>query len=288
MGNDSRPICIKDTCAHRACPLSLGKVENGEVSCAYHGWKFAYDGQCTSMPSTMFVKDVGVDALPCVIVGDIIWVYPGEREAPHLAMLDITTTSPNYDVYSEFLVDLPVRNETMLENIMDLSSNVLSDSNYSFSKWSLPQVLSVSTAKLFGGTWYLYPVALSFIPPCTILSTIGLSQLCWKNKTVSGLNHMKEGYRVKQVFICTPAGKNASRLLYRMSVDFIPWGSDLPFFTALWKFVAKQVLQKKVHNTYENKKSRATIRFLSSWVDQVPYEALSKRYKFWKSSFPNA
>lgn len=25
--------CIKDTCAHRACPLSLGKVTDGQVGC---------------------------------------------------------------------------------------------------------------------------------------------------------------------------------------------------------------------------------------------------------------
>jgi chlorophyllide a oxygenase len=30
-----QPACVKDTCAHRACPLSLGKVVDGQVQCAY-------------------------------------------------------------------------------------------------------------------------------------------------------------------------------------------------------------------------------------------------------------
>ena len=29
--------CVRDECAHRACPLSLGRVIDGRVQCAYHG-----------------------------------------------------------------------------------------------------------------------------------------------------------------------------------------------------------------------------------------------------------
>ena len=32
-----QPSCIKDQCAHRACPLSAGQVVNGQVECPYHG-----------------------------------------------------------------------------------------------------------------------------------------------------------------------------------------------------------------------------------------------------------
>lgn len=36
-GKDGRPGCVRDSCAHRACPLSLGKVEEGRIQCPYHG-----------------------------------------------------------------------------------------------------------------------------------------------------------------------------------------------------------------------------------------------------------
>jgi len=49
--SDGQPSCIRDSCSHRACPLSLGKVNDGEVSCAYHGWSFNGHGECTAMPS---------------------------------------------------------------------------------------------------------------------------------------------------------------------------------------------------------------------------------------------
>jgi len=48
--------CVRDECAHRACPLSLGTVVDGQVQCAYHGWQFNSEGACTKMPSTAFCK----------------------------------------------------------------------------------------------------------------------------------------------------------------------------------------------------------------------------------------
>jgi chlorophyllide a oxygenase len=48
--------CVRDECAHRACPLSLGSVVDGRIRCAYHGWEFEGDGACTKMPSTAFCR----------------------------------------------------------------------------------------------------------------------------------------------------------------------------------------------------------------------------------------
>lgn len=35
-GADGRPACVLDECAHRACPLSIGRVVDGQVECPYH------------------------------------------------------------------------------------------------------------------------------------------------------------------------------------------------------------------------------------------------------------
>jgi chlorophyllide a oxygenase len=81
---DGRPSCVRDECAHRACPLSLGKVVEGHVQCAYHGWEFAGDGTCTKMPSTVHCRNVAVAALPCVEKDGFIWVWPGQGEPPEV------------------------------------------------------------------------------------------------------------------------------------------------------------------------------------------------------------
>ena len=40
-----------DLCVHRGTPLSLGWLDNGELVCAYHGWRYAANGSCTRIPS---------------------------------------------------------------------------------------------------------------------------------------------------------------------------------------------------------------------------------------------
>lgn len=41
----------EDRCPHRGTRLSIGRVENGQVVCAYHGWRFDTQGRCTLVPS---------------------------------------------------------------------------------------------------------------------------------------------------------------------------------------------------------------------------------------------
>jgi nitrite reductase/ring-hydroxylating ferredoxin subunit len=43
---------LEDRCPHRRVPLSLGKVINGQLRCAYHGWTFEGErGQCVNIPN---------------------------------------------------------------------------------------------------------------------------------------------------------------------------------------------------------------------------------------------
>ena len=44
-------IAAPDRCPHRQAPLSAGSVENGVLSCSYHGWSFGSGGKCVSIPS---------------------------------------------------------------------------------------------------------------------------------------------------------------------------------------------------------------------------------------------
>jgi phenylpropionate dioxygenase-like ring-hydroxylating dioxygenase large terminal subunit len=43
--------CFADLCAHRGTALSLGRVEDDELRCAYHGWTYGADGVCTRIPA---------------------------------------------------------------------------------------------------------------------------------------------------------------------------------------------------------------------------------------------
>lgn len=48
---DGSAFALHGLCPHRQMPFVHGRVENDEVVCAYHGWRFAGDGQCQRIPA---------------------------------------------------------------------------------------------------------------------------------------------------------------------------------------------------------------------------------------------
>ncbi len=71
-----------DRCPHREAPLSLGTIEDDCLVCAYHGWTFAADGRCISVPSSGDGRSVAPKAhLPVVHVAErygLVWLCPGD------------------------------------------------------------------------------------------------------------------------------------------------------------------------------------------------------------------
>lgn len=45
------PAALEDRCAHRNAPLSLGKVADGCLECAYHGWRYDAQGRVVEVPA---------------------------------------------------------------------------------------------------------------------------------------------------------------------------------------------------------------------------------------------
>ena len=46
-----RVAALEDRCAHRNAPLSLGRVRQGVVECAYHGWRYDRSGRVLEVPA---------------------------------------------------------------------------------------------------------------------------------------------------------------------------------------------------------------------------------------------
>ena len=49
--DDGAVQAFADRCPHRGARLSLGRVHDNRLECAYHGWQFAPGGQCVHMPA---------------------------------------------------------------------------------------------------------------------------------------------------------------------------------------------------------------------------------------------
>jgi nitrite reductase/ring-hydroxylating ferredoxin subunit len=48
---DGEVAAYVDQCPHRGAPLSLGRLEGQELVCAFHGWRFGFDGAATCIPA---------------------------------------------------------------------------------------------------------------------------------------------------------------------------------------------------------------------------------------------
>jgi phenylpropionate dioxygenase-like ring-hydroxylating dioxygenase large terminal subunit len=60
--SDGTPAAVLDRCPHRNVPLSMGRVEHGELECRYHGWRFDKGGALTAVPGLPIVDQQQLDA----------------------------------------------------------------------------------------------------------------------------------------------------------------------------------------------------------------------------------
>jgi phenylpropionate dioxygenase-like ring-hydroxylating dioxygenase large terminal subunit len=73
-------FALRDICPHRGIPLSCGRIEGGEIECAYHGWRFDRSGSCTQIPAlpldrSMDLSKFGVFRYPITESQGNIWIY---------------------------------------------------------------------------------------------------------------------------------------------------------------------------------------------------------------------
>ena len=83
---------IERHCAHRGADLAFGRLENGGLRCAFHGWLFDVSGQCLETPAepkdSMLCKNIKQRAYPVVEKSGILWAYLGEGEPPAFPEID--------------------------------------------------------------------------------------------------------------------------------------------------------------------------------------------------------
>ncbi|KAG1656474.1 hypothetical protein FOA52_005633 [Chlamydomonas sp. UWO 241] len=277
-GADGKAACVADSCAHRACPLSLGTVKDGQVTCAYHGWRFNASGVCTEMPSTVHCKNVGVRSLPVGEKDGFVWVWPGDGEPP-AELPDYTRPPEGHVVHAEIFVDVPVEHGLLMENLLDLAHAPFTHTSTFARGWPVPDAVKFHANRLLSGSWDPYPISMSFVPPCMVLSHIGLAQ---PGKIERGVTADKCKRHLHQLHVCMPAKRGHTRLLYRMALDFMPWVRYVPFIDRVWKSVAGQVLGEDLVLVL-GQQDRLE-RGGDTWSFPVPYDKLAVRYRRWRNS----
>jgi phenylpropionate dioxygenase-like ring-hydroxylating dioxygenase large terminal subunit len=112
-----------DLCIHRGTPLSLGRLEDNCIVCAYHGWRYAADGRCVDIPSLPEGRPIparaGVAAYRTAERYGLIWVCLDEPRAPIPPFPE--HGDPSYERYFAGAYGWEASAARMIENFMDLA-----------------------------------------------------------------------------------------------------------------------------------------------------------------------
>ncbi|KAG9444047.1 hypothetical protein H6P81_015387 [Aristolochia fimbriata] len=275
-GKDGKPGCVQNTCAHRACPLHLGSVNEGRIQCPYHGWEYSTDGKCEKMPSTRLLN-VRIRSSPCLEKEGMIWIWPGD--AP--PMVDIPSLQPpkGFQIHAEIVMELPVEHGLLLDNLLDLAHAPFTHTSTFAKGWEVPSLVKFLTpASGLQGYWDPYPIDMEFRPPCMVLSTIGIS----KPGKLEGQSTRECSTHLHQLHVCIPSSRQKTRLLYRMSLDFAPILQHIPFMHILWRHFAEQVLNEDLRLVVGQQERM--INGANVWNWPVSYDKLGVRYRLWRNA----
>jgi phenylpropionate dioxygenase-like ring-hydroxylating dioxygenase large terminal subunit len=220
-----------DRCPHRLASLAEGRInENNELECPYHGWTFAGEGQCTTIPQQPEGKNLHQNNLACVrsypaqVGQGMLFVYPGE--ASNAPNADLPLVTPLHDepegwVLLQTFRDLPYDASTLLENVLDTSHVPFTHhKSVSDRKYAAPLDLEVVSADKWGfkGRWEEGPRNGTLGSQDT---TFVAPNLMWHDLT------SKQFGRTMTVVYATPISKGKCRVFAQFPFKF---SSKLPAF----------------------------------------------------------
>ena len=121
--SDHLVVASDDYCPHRQAPLSQGHVENGCLSCPYHGWKFGKNGRCIRIPSsdsaTPIPPRAHLTTYQVVERYGLIWICLGE---PNSGVPEIPEdTDPKHRRYNTEMQTWQCSVTRMVDNFLDYS-----------------------------------------------------------------------------------------------------------------------------------------------------------------------
>ncbi|OKP90377.1 aromatic ring-hydroxylating dioxygenase subunit alpha [Paenibacillus sp. P32E] len=105
--SEGKVVIARDLCFHRGAPLSKGWVENGEIVCPYHGFRYNCEGKCTAVPahpSSKISPKLKLIVYPAIERYGLIWTclgssteqipaFPGWEDPDYMNILP-----PSFDI----------------------------------------------------------------------------------------------------------------------------------------------------------------------------------------------
>lgn len=114
---------LLDRCPHRFAPLSMGSVDQGEVTCRYHGLAFDGTGACIRNPHGPLSAALKVPRYPVVEAHRAVWIWmgdPARADPSTLRDLSFLAAAPDTAFNSGYLLGQG-HYQLFVDNILDLS-----------------------------------------------------------------------------------------------------------------------------------------------------------------------
>lgn len=116
-------LVASDRCPHRSTRLSVGWIEDASLRCAYHGWRYAFDGMCVEIPSTPDGPLPGqpcLDVVEAVFAYDLVWVRL-DNSLPTTIPANPAWDDPSMHVVAGAPYTWPTSSLRRVENFVDLA-----------------------------------------------------------------------------------------------------------------------------------------------------------------------
>ena len=114
---------LLDRCPHRNVPLSLGEVVEGQLQCAYHGWRFDGEGACKFVPSLSGESEGRArraPAFPTIEQDGFVWVYPTPGAKPETGPYQLPYVNERGYTTVRHTVEAESTMYSALENALDV------------------------------------------------------------------------------------------------------------------------------------------------------------------------
>lgn len=96
-------------CPHRGTDLAFGRLENGGLRCAFHGWLFDVNGKCLETPAepdnSNLCANIKQKAYPVVEKSGILFAYLGEGEPPAFPHFDCFVAPDSHTFAFKGMID---------------------------------------------------------------------------------------------------------------------------------------------------------------------------------------
>jgi len=227
-----------DVCPHRLVPLSEGRINaEGQLECPYHGWSFAGDGHCTTIPQAEASSATASPRSRCrsyatAVAQDLLFVFagdPDEAAAVPLPLVEPLVQEPEGWLVQDTFRDLPMDALTVLENVLDVSHvNFTHHATVGRRQNAGPVDLEVLDfgSEGFRGFWKEGPRRGKLGSQATTFLAPGLM---WHDLTAPGFA------RILTVVYATPIRRGECRLFARFPFRFAsPWPGRLLRLRPRW------------------------------------------------------